>query len=77
MTHVRFETADEDPWLNAVLIEAGDDGRATSIEQLLEPALTEPPRPRSAQRRPPRAAQRCAAATTAIARRSSRATTSK
>jgi calcineurin-like phosphoesterase len=34
---VRFETADEDPWLNAVLIEAGDDGRATAIEQLLVP----------------------------------------
>jgi 2',3'-cyclic-nucleotide 2'-phosphodiesterase len=38
LTNVRFETADEDPWLNAVLIEAGDDGRATSIEQLLLPA---------------------------------------
>lgn len=35
---VRFETSHEDPWLNAVLIEAGDDGRATSIEQLLLPA---------------------------------------
>jgi metallophosphoesterase (TIGR00282 family) len=35
---VRFETAEEDPWLNAVLVEAGDDGRATSIEQLLLPA---------------------------------------
>jgi metallophosphoesterase (TIGR00282 family) len=38
LTNVRFETADEDPWLNAVLIEAGDDGRATRIEQLLLPA---------------------------------------
>jgi 2',3'-cyclic-nucleotide 2'-phosphodiesterase len=38
MTNVKFETSDEDPWLNAVLIEAGDDGRATSIEQLLLPA---------------------------------------
>ena len=37
MTAVRFETAEGDPWLNAVLIEAGDDGRATSIEQILEP----------------------------------------
>jgi metallophosphoesterase (TIGR00282 family) len=36
-TNVRFETSDEDPWLNAVLIEAGD-GRATSIEQILLPA---------------------------------------
>ncbi len=32
---VRFETSDEDPWLMAVLIEAGDDGRATGIQQLL------------------------------------------
>ena len=38
LTNVRFETADEDPWLNGVLIEAGDDGLATSIEQLLLPA---------------------------------------
>jgi metallophosphoesterase (TIGR00282 family) len=37
MTPVKFETAQGDPWLNAVLIEAGDDGRATSIEQLLLP----------------------------------------
>jgi metallophosphoesterase (TIGR00282 family) len=35
MMPVRFETSDEDPWLNGVLIEAGDDGRATRIEQLL------------------------------------------
>jgi metallophosphoesterase (TIGR00282 family) len=35
LTNVRFETSDEDPWLNAVLIEAGGDGRATSIQQLL------------------------------------------
>jgi 2',3'-cyclic-nucleotide 2'-phosphodiesterase len=38
LTNVRFETADEDPWLNAVLVEAGPDGRATRIEQLLLPA---------------------------------------
>jgi 2',3'-cyclic-nucleotide 2'-phosphodiesterase len=38
MTNVRFETADEDPWLNAVLIDADADGRATRIEQLLLPA---------------------------------------
>jgi 2',3'-cyclic-nucleotide 2'-phosphodiesterase len=38
MTPVKFETAPGDPWLNAVLIEAGDDGRARSIEQLLVPA---------------------------------------
>jgi metallophosphoesterase (TIGR00282 family) len=38
LTNVRFETANEDPWLNAVLIEAGDDGHATAIQQLLLPA---------------------------------------
>jgi metallophosphoesterase (TIGR00282 family) len=36
-TQVRFETSDEDPWLNAVLVEAADDGRATAIRQLLVP----------------------------------------
>jgi len=36
-TNVRFETSDEDPWLNAVLVEAGPDGRATAIRQLLVP----------------------------------------
>jgi metallophosphoesterase (TIGR00282 family) len=34
---VKFETASGDPWLNGVLIEAGNDGRATSIEAVLEP----------------------------------------
>jgi len=34
---VKFETAGDDPWLNAVLIEADDSGRATSIEQVLLP----------------------------------------
>jgi 2',3'-cyclic-nucleotide 2'-phosphodiesterase len=38
LTNVRFETADDDPWLNAVLVEADGEGRATSIEQLLMPA---------------------------------------
>ena len=38
MTNVRFDTSDEDPWINAVLVEAGADGRATSILQILEPA---------------------------------------
>jgi calcineurin-like phosphoesterase len=37
MMPVKFETAGDDPWMNAVLIEAGDDGRATSIEQVLLP----------------------------------------
>jgi metallophosphoesterase (TIGR00282 family) len=35
LTQVRFETADEDPWLNAVLVEGDGDGRAQSIRQLL------------------------------------------
>ncbi|MFL5827163.1 MAG: TIGR00282 family metallophosphoesterase [Thermoleophilaceae bacterium] len=35
---VRFDTSEEDPWLNGVLVEAGEDGRARSIEQLLLPA---------------------------------------
>jgi 2',3'-cyclic-nucleotide 2'-phosphodiesterase len=38
MTAVRFETSEEDPWLNAVLVEADGEGRATSIEQILVPA---------------------------------------
>jgi len=38
MTNVRFNPASEDPWLNAVLVEAGSDGRATQIVQILEPA---------------------------------------
>jgi len=37
MTNVRYEVADEDPWLNAVLVEAGTDGAATDITQILEP----------------------------------------
>ena len=37
MMPVKFETATDDPWLNGVLIEAGDDGRAISIEQVLVP----------------------------------------
>ena len=36
MTAIRFESSDEDPWLNGVLVEAGADGLATSIEQILE-----------------------------------------
>jgi metallophosphoesterase (TIGR00282 family) len=37
MMPVKFETATDDPWLNGVLIEADDSGRATSIEQVLVP----------------------------------------
>ena len=35
---VRFETSDDDPWLNAVLITATEPMRAAAIEQLLAPA---------------------------------------
>ena len=38
LTNVRFETSEEDPWLNAVLIDVDGEGRATAIEQLLMPA---------------------------------------
>ncbi|HWH43572.1 MAG TPA: TIGR00282 family metallophosphoesterase [Thermoleophilaceae bacterium] len=38
MMPVKFEPATEDPWVNGVLVEAGADGRATSILQILEPA---------------------------------------
>jgi 2',3'-cyclic-nucleotide 2'-phosphodiesterase len=38
LTHVRFETSDEDPWLNAVLVEGDPSGRAVSVEQILVPA---------------------------------------
>lgn len=38
MVPVRFETSGEDPWLNAVLIEAEGGGKAISIEPILEPA---------------------------------------
>jgi 2',3'-cyclic-nucleotide 2'-phosphodiesterase len=34
----RFETSEDDPWLNAVLVTAATPGRADSIEQLLLPA---------------------------------------
>jgi metallophosphoesterase (TIGR00282 family) len=33
----RFEPSDEDPWLNAVVIDADDSGAATGIRQLLVP----------------------------------------
>src|SRR3954463_10672545 len=35
MVPSKLETSTEDPWLNAVLIEAGEDGRPPSSEQLL------------------------------------------
>jgi metallophosphoesterase (TIGR00282 family) len=35
---VRFETSDDDPWLNGVLITADGPMHAVSIEQVLEPA---------------------------------------
>lgn len=33
----RFQTAEEDVWINAVVIDVGGDGLARSIEQILEP----------------------------------------
>ena len=38
-THLpqRFETADEDVWVNAVVVEVNEGGLADSIEQVLEP----------------------------------------
>ena len=35
---VKFETSDDDPWLNGVLITAAEPMRATAIEPVLEPA---------------------------------------
>ena len=35
---VRFEGAEGDVWVNAVVVDVGADGRATSIEHVLEPA---------------------------------------
>ena len=35
---VKFDTADEDVWINAVVVEVRDDGLADSIEQVLVPA---------------------------------------
>ena len=34
----RFRSAEEDVWVNAVVIDVGEDGRATAIEQVLRPA---------------------------------------
>jgi metallophosphoesterase (TIGR00282 family) len=38
LTHVRFETSNEDPWLNAVVVDGDAGGRAVSIRQILLPA---------------------------------------
>ena len=35
---IRFETADDDVWINSVVVEVRDDGLAESIEQVLIPA---------------------------------------
>jgi 2',3'-cyclic-nucleotide 2'-phosphodiesterase len=43
LTQVRFETSDEDPWLNGVLVEGDGSGRAVSIEQVLLPGGAERP----------------------------------
>jgi calcineurin-like phosphoesterase len=38
-THMpqRYDPAEEDPWINAVLIRCGNEGRAMAIEQVLRP----------------------------------------
>jgi 2',3'-cyclic-nucleotide 2'-phosphodiesterase len=38
MMPVKFETSDQDPWLNGVAIEADSSGKAVSIDQVLLPA---------------------------------------
>jgi 2',3'-cyclic-nucleotide 2'-phosphodiesterase len=38
---IRFTTADEDVWINAVVVDVAADGRAASIEQVLMPAPTD------------------------------------
>jgi calcineurin-like phosphoesterase len=35
---VKFDTADEDVWVNGVVVDVRDDGLANSIEQVLVPA---------------------------------------
>ena len=35
----RFRTAEDDVWLNAVIVDVGENGLATSIEQVLRPAV--------------------------------------
>jgi hypothetical protein len=35
---IRFQTADEDIWVNAALVDIRPDGLADSIEQVLMPA---------------------------------------
>jgi metallophosphoesterase (TIGR00282 family) len=37
MSPVKLESATGDPWLNGVIVEAGDDGLAIGVEQVLEP----------------------------------------
>ena len=37
----RFETAEDDLWVNAVVVEVGRNGLAESIEQVLEPVPAE------------------------------------
>ena len=39
---VRFETADEDPWVMACLVTTDGDGRAAAIEQILVPGRSAP-----------------------------------
>ena len=73
LTNVRFETADEDPWLNAVLIDADGDG-SRDVDRTAAPAGAAVARAARAPAR--RAAPRCGVATSASAS-GSRSTTSK
>ena len=52
---VKFDTADEDVWINAVVVEVRDDGLAESIEQVLIPAPADDATPEGNQwpRAPP------------------------
>jgi calcineurin-like phosphoesterase len=40
-THMpqRYDSAEEDPWINAVLIRCGEKGRAAAIEPVLRPLM--------------------------------------
>ena len=49
---VKFETADEDPWVMGCLIESGDGGLASSIELVMTAGRLD--RPRGVERRRPR-----------------------
>ena len=47
----RFNTAEDDVWINAVMFDVGDDGRASDFAQILEPAGLTAPASRPSRRR--------------------------